>query len=65
LEAGAPTLDGLGLRGVGAHTREEAFRLDALDPTAGLLAGLLVALGDAPDDGLADLSRAVRVPACA
>jgi glutamate carboxypeptidase len=43
--AGIPTLDGLGLRGAGAHTLGEFIEIDSLADRTRLIAGLLLALG--------------------
>jgi glutamate carboxypeptidase len=42
--AGIPTLDGLGLRGGGAHTLGEYIEIDSLAERARLMAGLMMAL---------------------
>jgi glutamate carboxypeptidase len=42
---GIPTLDGLGLRGLGVHTLNEHIEVDSLPERARLMAGLMLALG--------------------
>ena len=41
---GIPTLDGLGVAGAGAHTRDEHIQIDSLAYRGKLMAGLLLAL---------------------
>jgi glutamate carboxypeptidase len=41
---GCPTLDGLGVRGAGAHTLEEHIEVESLAQRGRLLAGLLATL---------------------
>ena len=41
---GVATLDGLGLRGAGAHTLEEHIEVDSLVERGRLMAGLLTVL---------------------
>jgi len=47
--AGTPTLDGLGVQGVGAHSPEERVALSSLFMRTALLAGVMVALDDCAD----------------
>lgn len=61
--AGTPTLDGLGLVGVGAHTRDEAFRLHSFADRGALLTALLTTLSNASDSALRAL-RAEMGPRC-
>ena len=42
----SPTLDGLGVVGVGVHTKQEHLKVSSLVPRARLFAGLVAALAD-------------------